>query len=246
MFLLGSLEVWSFPTRSGNCSSRLSAAEFFKDAPWINVPKDRCGEILIEPLYPPGGLLGGSPSQGGKVSKLAALAAARKRKDQERGQDAPSQNSTTSVALLDKLSGHKSTKRTLDEAARPDLKLSSRNGSIAQVLESQNQSYPTQKRKNSSMLFQGEKDISDSQVLPIPDAGSFGPKPTREAPIAAPSAFARAIFGMSDSVQEHPPKRMKMMFSLPQMPESYAEKNPFAEPSPDDIARNAQNSKGLT
>lgn len=201
---------------------------------------------MIEPLYPPGGLLGGSPSQGAGTSKLAALAAARKKKDQERNQDAQSQTSTTSVMLLDRLSGKKSTKRLLDDLVQPDFKLAvSGNRSVAQLPGSQNQSYPTQKRKNSSMLFHVEKDIPDSQLLPNPDTGSLGLEPARVAPIAAPSMFARALFGMSSPVQEPPPKRMKMTFSLPQVPVTYAEKNPFAEPSPDDIVRNAQSSKGL-
>lgn len=244
--LLGSRRVCNSPTQSRSCPSILSAADFFKDAPWLNVPKDRCGEILIEPLYPPGKLLGGSPLQGGKVSKLAALAAARKKKDEEKNQDAPSQTSTTSVALLDKLSRKGSTKKPLGQVVQPDLKLPvSENGSMAQLPQSQPQFYPSRNRKNSSILFQGEKDTLDSHLLPTPGAGSFGLKPARVAPIAAPSSFARAMFGMSNSVQEHLPKRMKMMFTLPQVPVSYAEKNPFAEPSPDDIVRNAQNSKGL-
>lgn len=201
---------------------------------------------MIEPLYPPGGLLGGCPSQGTGTSKLAALAAARKKKDQERNQDAQSQTSTMSVTLLDKLSGKKSTKRPLGDVVQPDLKLAvSGNRSIVQLSGSQNQSHPTQKRKNSSMLFHVEKDIPDSQLLPTPDTGSLGLEPAKVAPIGAPSMFARALFGMSSSVQEPPPKRMRMIFSLPQAPVSYAEKNPFAEPSPDDIVRNAQNSKGL-
>lgn len=242
----GPLAVWNFPTRSRSYSSRFSAAEFFKDAPWLNVPKDRCGEILIEPLYPPGRLLGGSPLQSGKVSKLAALAAARKKKDQEKNPDATSQTSTKSVALLDTLSGE-SRKRLFEEAVHPDSKMSiSENGSIAQLPESQNQSYPTQIKKSPSMPFQEEKATPNLQFLPTPDTGPFGLKPARVTRIAAPSMFARAMFGMSNPVQEHPSKRMKMTFTLPQVPVSYAENNPFAEPSPDDIVRNAQNSKGLT
>ena len=96
------------------------------------------------------------------------------------------------------------------------------------------------------MPFQEEKATLDTRLFSTPDTGSIEQKPARVTRIAAPSMFARAMFGMSNSVQEHPPKRMKMTFSLPQVPVSHAEHNPFAEPSPDDIVRNAQNSKGLT
>lgn len=204
---------------------------------------------MIEPLYPPGRLLGGCPLQGVRVSKLAALAAARKKKDQERNQDALSQTSTTtSVALLDRLGGKKSTKRPLEEAIQPDLKLSVlASGSIAKSPESEDQSNPPRKRKSSSMLFQREMETADAQLLPIPDTGSSKLKLARVALIAPPSVFARAVFGMTgNTAEEHPSKRLKMMFSLPQIPSSYAESNPFAEPSPDDIVRNAQNLKGLT
>lgn len=244
MLLLGLPKARGFLAQPKSCSSRLSAAEFFKDAPWLSVPKDRRGEILIEPLYPPGRLLGGSPSQGGKVSKLAALAAARKKKCQEKNQDSPLQNSTTSVTLLDKLSGKESTKRPLEEAPQPDFRLPvSGIESTAELPESRSQPYST--LKSSGMLFQGEKDTADSQSLPTLDTESFGLKPAMVARVASPSTFARVMFGLSNTVPEPPPKRMKMMFTLPQVPNSYAENNPFAGPSPDDIVRNAQESKGL-
>ncbi|MCJ1465232.1 Hsp70 suppressor, GTPase facilitates ribosomal subunit dissociation [Pseudocyphellaria aurata] len=243
----GSLGVWNIPALSKACSFRFSAAEFFKDAPWLDIPKDRCGEILIEPLYPPGRLLGGCPLQGGRVSKLAALAAARKKKDQERNQDALSQTSTTtSVALLDRLSGKNSTKNPLEETVQPDPELSvSASGSIAQSPESQNQSNSPRKRKSSSMLFKREIETADAQSLPTPDTASPKLKLARVALFAPPSVFAKAVFGMTGNpAGERPSKRIKMMFTLPQVPRSYTENNPFAEPSPDDIVRNAQNLKG--
>src|SRR5947207_10758761 len=73
---------------SGSFYYPFSAAEFFRDSPWLNIPPHRKGEILVESLYPRGGLKGGSSSSSrtpplntasGKMSKLAALAAARKK-----------------------------------------------------------------------------------------------------------------------------------------------------------------------
>lgn len=95
-----------------HCNIRLSASEFFKDCPWLNIAPERRGEILVEPLYPHGGLLGGASSQGdGKPSKLAALAAARRKKENEKQ---PASSSNSSVAILDRL-GRKATSSTLNE-----------------------------------------------------------------------------------------------------------------------------------
>ena len=56
-----------------------SVKGFFADCPWGRVPEHRKVDILIEPVYSTRGLLGGA-SKEGKMSKLAALAA-RKRKE---------------------------------------------------------------------------------------------------------------------------------------------------------------------
>ncbi|OJD10113.1 translation elongation factor Tu, partial [Emergomyces pasteurianus Ep9510] len=120
-----------------------SAADFFKDSPWLNVPTYRKADILIEPLYAPLGLLGGAPEVSGKVSKLATLAA-RKRKDSERkaaagaiggsagtGNEAsspPSSNGQRSeqVSLLERLAvGGKSPGTA---PARPPVRLPLRSG----------------------------------------------------------------------------------------------------------------------
>ncbi|EXJ54331.1 elongation factor 1-alpha [Cladophialophora yegresii CBS 114405] len=62
--------------------ARFSAVEFFQDSPWLNIPEHRRGEIVIEPLYPRLGLLGGA-ANAGKMSKLAALAAKRRQKENQ-------------------------------------------------------------------------------------------------------------------------------------------------------------------
>lgn len=67
---------------SDSCSQTLRWATFFLDAPWLNIPAERKGDF-IAPLHPRGGLLGGSPGEGPKMSKLQALAAERKKKQQE-------------------------------------------------------------------------------------------------------------------------------------------------------------------
>ncbi|EEY21837.1 elongation factor 1-alpha [Verticillium alfalfae VaMs.102] len=52
---------------------------YFEDMPWMNVPKHRQA-IMVPPVLPVGRLLGGG--EGPKVSKLQALAAARKKKSE--------------------------------------------------------------------------------------------------------------------------------------------------------------------
>ena len=82
-----------------HCNVRLPASTFFNDCPWFNIPEERRGEILVEPLHRHGGLLGGASSQGdGKPSKLAVLAAARRKKGNE---DQSGNSANSSVAILD-------------------------------------------------------------------------------------------------------------------------------------------------
>lgn len=238
-------EIWKTlelgPKISGCSSSASSACDFFKDSPWLDIPKERRGEILIEPLYPRGGLLGGSSLQGtGKISKLAALAAARKKKDQERSQDGFSRASNTSVALLDRLSGKP--KSPSENSARPGSGIEiSEDRKPEPIPVHSNLSYPAQKR-NCSVPKEDEK---TSQILLPPVTELQKMEQLVVVPVAAPSMFAKVMFGMADAVYERQSKRMKtMIFSLPQGPD--AEINPFAGPSPYDVVSRAQqHSKGL-
>lgn len=77
------------------------------DAPWGNIPIDRRADILVESVFPPSGLLGGS--SGGQTSKLAALMKARrgaltdnKKRQEANNQDAKAEQGA--VRLLSKLS----------------------------------------------------------------------------------------------------------------------------------------------
>ncbi|KAJ6028622.1 HBS1-like protein [Penicillium herquei] len=87
------LPVPVYPATASRPTAHFSAAEFFRDCPWLNVPAHRKAEILVEPLYPRLGLLGGAPEVK-KGSKLAALAAARKAKAS--GQTTPASESSAS------------------------------------------------------------------------------------------------------------------------------------------------------
>lgn len=82
-------------------------SEFWDDSPWGKIPSSRRADILVESVFPTGGLLGGSG--GGRSSKLAALMKAKKgvlrdnKEPQEAGPPA-GKVENRAVSLLSKLS----------------------------------------------------------------------------------------------------------------------------------------------
>lgn len=173
-----------------------SAADFFADTPWLNVPSERLGSI-IEPIHPKGRLLGGSSSgveAGTKPqSKLAALAAARKKAAEEKkrnaepGQDdagGTSAESAGSSALLDRLTTlkkHATSEPARDSASQPAL--ATRTLPI--------RTYPKRQK------------VEEPEVVPvIPEPEPPQPAepekprgPTAEELTAPPSIFARTMLG---------------------------------------------------
>ncbi|KAJ6160879.1 Translation elongation factor EF-1 subunit [Penicillium chermesinum] len=57
-------QVPAYPAIDTRPMAHFSAADFFRDCPWLNVPLHRKSEILVEPLYPRLGLLGGATRSG--------------------------------------------------------------------------------------------------------------------------------------------------------------------------------------
>ena len=220
------------------CSSRFSAMKFFKDSPWLNIPRERCGEILIEPLYPRGGLLGGSPKEGAPKSKLAALAAARKNKENQKPEDG--ENTTSSVALLDKLGAKVSDSKADGRSSLPSPRTritSAEQGNIVHVRK-----YPGRRSQN---------EVASPPERPTQPAAAaldttHNVKAEGKSEIiltATPSLFAKTIFGPFEKVHE----------AVFQATDSYAlqgsrpeTKFDFAGPSPDDVVIKAQNTKGPT
>ncbi|KAF2149357.1 hypothetical protein K461DRAFT_270960 [Myriangium duriaei CBS 260.36] len=86
-------------------SARSSSAAFFKDIPWTDLPPERITTFTPTDRRPNPRLLGGS----GKPSKLAALAAARKAKENKSASNAPPASSSdapqpsSAISLLDRL-----------------------------------------------------------------------------------------------------------------------------------------------
>lgn len=232
------------------CSARLSAADFFKDCPWLDVPKERQGEILIEPLYPRGGLLGGSSSQGnGKPSKLAALAAARRQKENGK----PSEGDmNSSVALLDKL-GRKGAPPAPSRLISGQDKVPVPKDVPPPSTSPAGRKYPSQRRANAGEAGSKSKSIElESPKLVAQDPGKSYEPPF--VPAAAPSAFARTVFGLPTAPKPNTdhsflPNELshgshKISYSLPYRSMMDAESNAFTGPSPDDVVLKAQNSKG--
>ena len=217
--------------------ARFSITDFFSDCPWLDIPKDRLAEILVEPLYPRGGLLGGSSrAEGGPKSKLAALAAARKKKEIQRAEEG--QNATSSVTLLDKLGG-KPLQAKLNNAPLASSEVLS--VATEQTVQDQPRKYPRRKSKGPASPRddqQAEEPIKKSDSSIDPDIKND----SEITPTAKPSIFAQTIFGAPYVSQQH-----DVQFSDRYLvgPNTHAEFD-FTGPSPDDIVTKAQSTKGPT
>lgn len=218
-----------------SCPTQFSATDFFSDSPWLNIPKNRRGEILIEPLYPRGGLLGGSSKpDGAPKSKLAALAAARKKKENQKSENG--QNATSSVTLLDKLS-NKPQQVQLDKA--PDESKSGNSSAITeQNLIEQPKKYPTQKSKGLESP-QDDPPAKEAFIKSTPLASPDMERKPEIIPTADPSIFARTIFGASTVSQQHDIQTLDCCVLGPEINAEFD----FAGPSPDDVVVKAQNTK---
>ena len=229
------------------CSGQSVAADFFRDAPWFNIPPERRGEILVEPLYPPGRLLGGSSSQGnGKVSKLAAMAAARRKKENTRPE---SSNGASSVAILGRLDS----KKPLASAGATPAALGATAAASATPTQVDHQNisrrYPVRERKRSVEASQGGKSAgAKGSIVPRSEVRSIeDPVIIR---VASPSAFARTMFGYRTELVQTPNNDKKCLDPSRCLQHQFPLHEPetkidaFAEPSPDDVVLKAQSSKG--
>ena len=234
----GDLKTPILPRHSLNqrfCAT--SPEDFFKDSPWFNVPKDRLGEILIEPLHPRGGLLGGMSKQDGQPkSKLAALAAARKKKENQKPEE--SETITNSIALLDRLGG-KSTGSMKTKASIPSVpSLDDRTAESATNVR--RSKYPGRKASNRS-TSPAKPPPKTTSVMGSPAPSMAVEEETRSAPVATPSDFAQAMFGSSWKATE---SDLHCSLSHVLQPFPNRTESTFVGPSPDDTILEAQHSKG--
>lgn len=234
-------------------STRRSTANFFNDCPWLDIPAARRGEVLIEPLYPRGGLLGGSAPQGsGKPSKLAALAAARRQKENDRK---AGDSSSSSLVILDKLY-RKDSSTTADPSpgkSEPEISETTSPKPSSSAARSSALKYPTRKRESVDQS-QPKEEASDPRPRRPSDAElEKRPEPII-APAAHPSAFAQTMFGLPTERSANEARLPadsspldalnSLQYALPKTSKTASEPNAFTGPSPDDIVLKAQSSKG--
>ncbi|RYP16914.1 hypothetical protein DL765_004838 [Monosporascus sp. GIB2] len=208
---------------SSDCSERFSFQDFFSDMPWLNIPKDR-ETVFVEPSLPRGGLLGGASASGGKMSKLQALAAARKKKAEDQKSEKVVKETTRQVDQLSLSSpseGNEEKMRPLGSAvgkesmsaqARANLKPQGRD----ETQESRPEKVATQ----------------STEPAPSPAIEKAPPLET-----AAPSAFAQALLGPVSNPATH---AQQNHYPLPYMNLASSVTDAFSEPSPDDVVLTAQ------
>lgn len=214
-------------------STHFSARDFFKDSPWLNVPPHRKADILIEPLYPRFGLLGGSSAEKpGKMSKLAALAAARKKKEQKSPEDGLvgglTDEGNKPISLRDRLAG----------VGKSKISPGSRPLTLARSLSRTPNKESPQAAKDAKAVSQiaskePHKEHAQRQDAAVPESV--------DKLAAGPSDFAAIISGEKDTLDATtsnvPPRAYNLFtFVVRDLTEVYN----FAEPSPDDIVIKAQ------
>lgn len=204
---------------------------------------------MVEPLFPRLGLLGGSPEAGGKVSKLAALAAKRKQKDEEKAPVAKEAPATPQTEGTGSSSVESSAPRSLRERLATTSKSPKPSEGLAGLRRKPETAASPVTKKPSAPKPEPEKAqaVPENHAAEEPsDAALPGPSaPNMRAP---PSMFASAIVGNASGPTAAEPSHLQSnnVDLLDIYGQSHAEPFDFADPSPDDVVLNAQNTaKGL-
>lgn len=179
---------------------------------------------FIAPILPRGGLLGGSSDSAPKMSKLQALAAARKKKAQE-------QKPTSTTGVEKPLEGLS----LQDNKQHEQVDVSMQDSTTSKA---PTRGFPLRKRKDSNPHEKAPAPSTERELEP-----SYVEIPAEEEPLdqAQPSAFANAMFS-NNSSSHH--QHHNNIFSLPYaVAATNIQHDPFAGPSPDDVVIAAQ-SKG--
>ncbi|KXX83313.1 HBS1-like protein [Madurella mycetomatis] len=197
----------------------------FRDMPWGNIPKHR-EAILTAPPLPRAGLLGGSGAPP-KMSKLQALAAARKKKAEERS--ASQEKVEQARAKMTELSVGEAS------AARESSPLA---GAFSKRL------------KTSESTAQGRLPLVASEPTRAEQSQLPGELPVEPALVQAPerfvvdkaqqSPFAQTLFGSPSDILKS--KRQEFYPLYADLPPSVLDA--FSQPSPDDVVLAAQAKAG--
>ncbi|KAI2633384.1 hypothetical protein GGS21DRAFT_520491 [Xylaria nigripes] len=201
-----------------------SLADFFHDMPWMNIPDHR-RTVFIEPDRPRGGLLGGSGTLG-KMSKLQALAAARKKKAED--QKLENQKAQTSAKELDSETAKGPVVNTPGALAE---KLSARRNVKSLPFRTTAEANPAPDAT--------PKDLGVVASQPCMDNASTIADPPLHEPLAlaSPSSFAQTLLGLDMSSPTPVPRSQ---YPIPYLSFTSSVADAFTEPSPDDVVLAAQ------
>ncbi|KAI0537401.1 hypothetical protein GGR58DRAFT_502235 [Xylaria digitata] len=202
-----------------------SLTGFFHDMPWLDIPNDR-RTIFIEPPRPPGGLLGGS-TPSGKMSKLQALAASRKKK----AEDQKLENQKMQLP---------ETNMASEIAKDPNKSIS---GILAARLSGREDANPLPIRKKARVEsipdgMTEDPNIANARVC-ISDLSITADPSLNSLELAAPSSFAQTLFG-SPTSRATPVPRKRYPIPYMSLTSPVAVADAFSEPSPDDVVLAAQ------
>ncbi|KAJ5595173.1 Translation elongation/initiation factor/Ribosomal beta-barrel [Penicillium hispanicum] len=243
------MNVPAYPAPNPPPIAHFSAADFFRDCPWLNVPPNRKADIMIEPLYPRLGLLGGAPEAAGKVSKLAALAAARKKKDGEKTPIVPETPSTPQSQLSEKhIVEPRGTPLSLSERLARSAKSpkpSETQGGLRRLGKSGLASPSPARTERSPEPTKEGLEQSPTSMIEAVEGPVEQPEPEQPAVYmrAPPSTFANTIVGEAAGSTTTEPSHLhsNSVDLLRIYGQDPAEPFDFAGPSPDDVVLNAQN-----
>ena len=204
-------------------------AHLFLDMPWGNVPKHR-QTLFIEPPKLPGGLLGGSGAPP-KLSKLQQLAAARKKKVEEKQSEEKVEGVRTKMSDLG-LNSSLGKKENIALGGGPNKRQKTAEATPPSSTPSLGRDRRQQPVHEPMDVDDAGKDAaSDPRVelrVVLEDASVVPP--------AAPSAFAKTLFGSPSNAPTVP---QRDFFALP-FASHPAVQGAFSGPSPDDVVFAAQ------
>ncbi|TLS25269.1 hypothetical protein PpBr36_07096 [Pyricularia pennisetigena] len=200
---------------------RPPVSTWFDDMPWLNVPDHRRAEF-IAPELPRGGLLGGSGAAP-KMSKLQALAAARKKKASEKKieeTEASPEQQMGSLSL---------------QSSQTKVSATPRLGALVKQRKEASSVTPDRCQPQSATEAQPE--------IPTVD-GAADEMDTRTASndVAEPSAFARTILGPRSNLESS--HKQRQSFGLHYLDMDPSISDIFSRPSPDDRVMAAQAQAG--
>ncbi|KAI0026089.1 hypothetical protein F4780DRAFT_774286 [Xylariomycetidae sp. FL0641] len=209
------------------------APGFFQDMPWLKIPKQR-ETVFIAPVRPPGGLLGGTGAPG-KMSKLQALAAARKKKaDQQATGESGMQKTTQKMSTL-----------SVGPSAQENIRPPATAGRETHSRQPDGATETRSPRRDVEHARGIRKDtpadaFSQWDAAPPPTSANLDVHGNRgPAEPAAPSAFAQTILGSAPGSASPAPAHRKE-YPLPYLSLVPSVTDAFSGPSPDDVVSSAQ------